>query len=627
MAGVVAQPSRPSAVGRQTGRIDEPGPARERPRAGAEADRVGEPRRRRRRGSTAARRGRRRRRGRAAGAAAASIRRATADRSCRRCQPNRLGAPRALSAAGREATLPRCRSAPPPPADADAVPDRGASMESRGAGLGRGLGGRLRGSCRRGPRARPGSPSNTTISSASTPAEGELQGQHSGRVLHAAAGRSRPGRRRRLGRHPRPGAGTHRHHRGDLATPHALLAQGGRRAHRAAGRGREHRRRVPGDGPRPRLQPAPARALPAARRRERRDAARAAQQSRPVPRTSTAPLAEIAALAPGVALDAVSVRDGRGLDAVRQAIGPGQTGALLGSSGRRQVDPDQRPARRGPAGHQRGAGVRFARPSHHPASPAGAVARRRSAHRHAGHARAAVVGRPQRPATPPATSFDDIDALAAAATSPTAVTERAAVRRARARWRRGGSNRRASRASTSCRTRRGRWPRARTCASGFRSARSRRQSPDRSASCTGRVTARSAGTRACGRAGETAVTPEPARAAPIPASSAARVSQCLARRSWRCPMRAKRSPMPPRSAPRDGRCSSTTCSELMSEHRHRLMAAEVEAQRHPDEPDASAGRRHPGQRSPTSCGLTGGRVDVDEHVAGVDAGDQRAERR
>ncbi len=47
----------------------------------------------------------------------------------------------------------------------------------------------------------------------------------------------------------------------------------------------------------------------------------------------TAPLAEIGALAPGVALDAVSVRDGRGLDAVRPAIGPGQTGALLGSSG------------------------------------------------------------------------------------------------------------------------------------------------------------------------------------------------------------------------------------------------------------------------------------------------------
>ncbi len=47
----------------------------------------------------------------------------------------------------------------------------------------------------------------------------------------------------------------------------------------------------------------------------------------------TAPLAEIGALAPSVALDAVSVRDGRGLDAVRRAIGPGQTGALLGSSG------------------------------------------------------------------------------------------------------------------------------------------------------------------------------------------------------------------------------------------------------------------------------------------------------
>jgi ribosome biogenesis GTPase len=45
------------------------------------------------------------------------------------------------------------------------------------------------------------------------------------------------------------------------------------------------------------------------------------------------PLAEIGAIAAGVALHAVSVRDGRGLAAVREAIGPGQTGALLGSSG------------------------------------------------------------------------------------------------------------------------------------------------------------------------------------------------------------------------------------------------------------------------------------------------------
>jgi ribosome biogenesis GTPase len=46
-----------------------------------------------------------------------------------------------------------------------------------------------------------------------------------------------------------------------------------------------------------------------------------------------APLAEIAAVAPGVAVHAVSVRDGRGLAEVRAAIGPGRTGALLGSSG------------------------------------------------------------------------------------------------------------------------------------------------------------------------------------------------------------------------------------------------------------------------------------------------------
>ncbi|MGD9904043.1 MAG: ribosome small subunit-dependent GTPase A [Vicinamibacterales bacterium] len=46
-----------------------------------------------------------------------------------------------------------------------------------------------------------------------------------------------------------------------------------------------------------------------------------------------AAVAEIAALAPGVAVHVTSVRDRRGLDAVRAAIGPGRTGALLGSSG------------------------------------------------------------------------------------------------------------------------------------------------------------------------------------------------------------------------------------------------------------------------------------------------------
>jgi ribosome biogenesis GTPase len=44
-------------------------------------------------------------------------------------------------------------------------------------------------------------------------------------------------------------------------------------------------------------------------------------------------LTEIAAIAPGVAIHAVSVPDRRGLAEVRRLIGPGQTGALLGSSG------------------------------------------------------------------------------------------------------------------------------------------------------------------------------------------------------------------------------------------------------------------------------------------------------
>lgn len=44
-------------------------------------------------------------------------------------------------------------------------------------------------------------------------------------------------------------------------------------------------------------------------------------------------LAECRALAPGCDVHASSVRDGRGLEAVRAALGPGRTGALLGSSG------------------------------------------------------------------------------------------------------------------------------------------------------------------------------------------------------------------------------------------------------------------------------------------------------
>ena len=42
---------------------------------------------------------------------------------------------------------------------------------------------------------------------------------------------------------------------------------------------------------------------------------------------------EVEAIAPGVPVHAVSALDGRGLDAIRSAIGPGTTAALLGSSG------------------------------------------------------------------------------------------------------------------------------------------------------------------------------------------------------------------------------------------------------------------------------------------------------
>jgi len=46
-----------------------------------------------------------------------------------------------------------------------------------------------------------------------------------------------------------------------------------------------------------------------------------------------AAVTELAAVAPGVVVHVTSARDGRGLAGLRAAIGPGQTGALLGSSG------------------------------------------------------------------------------------------------------------------------------------------------------------------------------------------------------------------------------------------------------------------------------------------------------
>jgi ribosome biogenesis GTPase len=49
--------------------------------------------------------------------------------------------------------------------------------------------------------------------------------------------------------------------------------------------------------------------------------------------TLAARLAECRESAPGVAVYAVSARDGRGIDRVREALPPGLTGALLGSSG------------------------------------------------------------------------------------------------------------------------------------------------------------------------------------------------------------------------------------------------------------------------------------------------------
>ncbi len=64
-------------------------------------------------------------------------------------------------------------------------------------------------------------------------------------------------------------------------------------------------------------------------------------------------VAEVEAIAFGAPVLALSSKTHEGLDALAAYLRPGRTAVLLGSSGRGQVHPAQRPGRRGEDGHRR----------------------------------------------------------------------------------------------------------------------------------------------------------------------------------------------------------------------------------------------------------------------------------
>ena len=93
----------------------------------------------------------------------------------------------------------------------------------------------------------------------------------------------------------------------------------------------------------------------------------------------------------GVPVHVTSALTGAGFDDVRAHLDGGRTGAAVGSSGRRQVDPDQRALRRGAARDPRDP-RRRPRPAHHHPPRADRPPGYRLRHRHARHARAPALG-------------------------------------------------------------------------------------------------------------------------------------------------------------------------------------------------------------------------------------------
>ena len=183
--------------------------------------------------------------------------------------------------------------------------------------------------------------------------------------------------------------------RARAAAPQPLLAQGGRRRHRRAGGGGQRGRGLPGHGARRRLQPAPPRALPAAGPRQRRRVGRPADQAGSVRRPARGGRRGRGGVRAGAGARAQSA-DGRrrGRDPHLRHARPHLRAA--GVVGRRQEHPRQRSGRGRGAAHARRARGRLERPPHHHPPRARAGAGRRPAARHAGHARAAALGRRRR---------------------------------------------------------------------------------------------------------------------------------------------------------------------------------------------------------------------------------------
>jgi ribosome biogenesis GTPase len=165
-------------------------------------------------------------------------------------------------------------------------------------------------------------------------AAGEVQGQHSGKLLHAASGRhAMAAVGDWVAIRPRPGEGT--------ATIEAILPRRSHFSRKAAGELTEQQvvaanidvvclvMGLDRDYNPRRLE----RYLVLARDSGARPQVLLSKADLLTEAEVEARLAECQALAPGLDVFAVSVRDGRGIARVRDAIGPGRTGALLGSSG------------------------------------------------------------------------------------------------------------------------------------------------------------------------------------------------------------------------------------------------------------------------------------------------------
>ena len=115
--------------------------------------------------------------------------------------------------------------------------------------------------------------------------------------------------------------------------------------------------------------------------------------------------AETTAIAQGAPVHADQRRVRAGPGEWCSALGAGRTGALLGSSGVGQVHVDQRAARRGARWRPRRCARRDSRGRHTTRHrQLIALPRPRASHRHAGHARAAAVGRVERRAARPSTT-------------------------------------------------------------------------------------------------------------------------------------------------------------------------------------------------------------------------------